>query len=199
VNWMTRAAWVNPGSGIDWVKVAAHNIGQLYVAANAGNAPELIRECRARKPSMPVGIFEDPHWYPATGGTPNGFAEKVSADIERLIPGRGNPVMVDLELLAFGWQQTFVTAYRALHPQRETSVTVAPFQAPVLALPSFAQHGFHVYAQTYYGDMSPADGPAVMQELARCFPPDRLHPFYAGERFPSDARDGAVFTLDRLP
>jgi hypothetical protein len=31
------------------------------------------------------------------------------------------------------------------------------------------------------------------------YPPNMLHPFYDGARLPADARDGCVFTAERIP
>lgn len=91
-------------------------------------------------------------------------------------------------------------SYRSYLPSRPTAVTVAPFQAPVLPIATFVDAGFHCYPQLYYGGMEAADGAAVALELARAgFPADRIHPFYDGAALPEDARDGAVFTMERLP
>ena len=196
MDWAKLGVWVDKGVNVKWAKLDAHNIKTVWFDPTDPGVQGPIADARTK--GFQVGIYMDPHLYDSP--TAAGFAALVSADIARLIPGRGNPVMVDLELLPLDWQAAFVTAYRALRPQRETSVTVAPFQAPVLAVKAFADAGFHIYPQLYGGEMEPFDGAAVVLELARAgFPADRVHPFYDGARLPSDARDGAVFTMERLP
>lgn len=197
MDWNARAAWLYQNDPPDYAKIAAHGVGVVYVDPRSGNAKAVVDDVRAH--GLTPGIYYDPHW---TGGiTAKEQAQVVSDYVQKAkLIRTGEPVMLDIELLSIPWVTEFVKAYRSYLPSRPTAVTVAPFQTPVLPIGAFIGAGFHCYVQTYYGDMSPADGIAAVLELVRAgYPAYKVHPFYAGERLPADARDGAVFTMERLP
>jgi hypothetical protein len=201
VNWDARAAWIYEDTGFSDVapKLTEHQIGAVYVDPRSANIEALIADIRSH--GLVPGIYTDPSWMPQMNGV--GFAQWTSYMLNKYLPrtsGEAPPYMADLEQMSLPWQRTFLAAYRLRQPRRPSSVTVAAFQGPVLALTTMRLLGFHLYPQLYYGDMSSADAAAVVLELVRLgFPADRVHPFYDGVRLPSDARDGCVFTLERIP
>jgi hypothetical protein len=198
VDWTKLGAWVYENNPVDLAKIAKYKIGTVYVDPRSGNAATVTAQLRAA--GVTPGIYFDPHW---DGGnmTPQQHAGVISNYVQHTgLIEPGEPVMLDMEALSIPWVANFLEEYRDHLPERPTAYTNAPFQnqtvVPVNALKTY---GLHWYPQTYYGDMSPADTAAVMLEVARIYPPDMVHPFYDGAHLPADARDGAVFTLERLP
>lgn len=191
------SAWLYENDPPDYQRIAKYGIGTVYLDPRSQNVVSVAADLRNH--NVTPGLYYDPHWNP--GLTTLQQAQKISDYVQKggmIVVGE--PVMLDLELLSIPWMTAFVKSYRSYLPSRPTSVTVAPFQAPVLPIQAFLAAGFDCYPQLYYGDMSPADGAAVTLELVRAgYPADRVHPFYDGARLPTDARDGAIFTLERLP
>lgn len=200
MNWSALAAWLYESDTPDYGKLAAHAIEVVYVDPRSGNAAAVIADLRAH--AVAPGIYTAPSWHPSMDGPM--FALWTSQQLNALLPRAGapeaSPFMADLEGVDVSWQTAFLASYRSYEPARPSSATVAPFQGGLVATGRLAVAGFHLYPQLYYGDMTPADPAGVLLELARQgFPADRLHPFYDGARLPSDARDGCVFTAERLP
>jgi hypothetical protein len=197
MDWNARSAWIYQNDPPDYPKLIRYGVSVVYVDPRSGNAKGVIDEMRGH--GIVPGIYFDPHWNESL--TPKQQAKVISdyVQIAKLIR-LGEPVMLDIELLPIPWVEEFVKSYRSYLPSRPTAVTVASFQAPVIPISAFLSAGFEIYVQLYYGDMSPADGSASCLELVRAgYPPSKVHPFYDGKRFPSDARDGAIFTMERLP
>ena len=184
MDWNRLAAWMYGGDPPDYAKLSAHGIATVYADPNSGNAKAVTADLRTH--GIVPGIYYDPHWY--GGLTVQEQAKKISdfVQVAKLIQP-GEPVMLDLELLSATWVAAFIKAYRSYLPSRPTAYTNGPFQTPVVPVQAILDAGFHWYAQLYYGptpttpDMAPADGAAIILEIARAgFPADRIHPFYDG-------------------
>lgn len=200
MNWSALAAWLYESDTPDYSKLAAHAVEVVYVDPRSSNAAAVIADLRAH--AIAPGIYTVPSWEPSMDGPT--FAKWTSDQLNALLPRAGAPeappFMADLEGVDVAWQTAFLGSYRSYQPARPSSATVAPFQGALIATTYLNGHGFHLYPQLYYGDMSPADPAGVLLEMARQgFPAASLHPFYDGTRLPIDARDGCVFTAERLP
>lgn len=197
MDWTTLAAWLYEQDTPDYTKLSTHGIGVVYLDPRSGNAATVAADLRAH--GLAAGIYYCPSWFP--GPTPQGHAQLVSDYVQKDgIIVTGEPVMLDLEALSPVWVTAFLKSLRSYLPSRPLAYTNAPFQdQTVVPVATLQQYGIHWYPQTYYGDMSPADPAAVLLEVCRIYPPAMVHPFYDGARLPADARDGCVFTLERLP
>lgn len=203
MDWTQLAAWIYRDSTIDLAKIRAHKIGTVYVDPRSSNAATVCGALRFE--GVTPGLYYSPGWF--AGPTPQQHAQKLSDYVQKagIISG-GEPVMVDLELLSPPWVRTFLTSLHAHLPRRPLAYTNCPFQnETVVPVATLAGFGMHWYPQLYYGDtlpdgrLRPADAAAVIAEVARIYPPELVHPFYDGAALPADARDGCVFTLERLP
>jgi hypothetical protein len=200
VNWNARAAWINEGQGLDVDRAHKYGLTILYVSAR-GATKQLIADIQAA--GLIAGLYADPSWTP--GITAPVFAKQASDWLQTFVPrpwpNEAPPFMADIEVHDPAYVTAFLAEYRRWQPARPSSITVEPFQGGLVPTDEIAARGFHLYPQTFYGDMSPADEAGVLLELTRQgFPAAALHPMYAGERFPArDARDGCVFTIERLP
>lgn len=206
MNWDARSAWVYEGTIPDPAKAARHGIEVVYVDPRSANAAAAISTLRAA--GLTPGIYTSPNWEDALGGA--AFADWTNGVLNSLLHRVGAaeapPYMADLEGRDVAWQTAFLDRYRQHQPGRPSSATVAPFQGGYVPTAHLAARGFHLYPQLYYGDPLPdgrlpsADPAGVLLEMARQgFPAAMLHPFYDGAALPSDARDGCVFTLERIP
>jgi hypothetical protein len=197
MDWNALGAWLYEDSVPNFAKLGAHKIKVVYIDPRSGNAAATCSSLRAN--GFTPGIYYVPQWFP--GPTPQEHAKKVSdyVQVQKLVQ-TGEPVMLDLEALSTIWVTAFLKSYRQHLPTRPTAYTNAPFQnETVVPVDVLQQYGLHWYPQMYYGDMSPADPAAVMLEVTRIYPPEMVHPFYDGACIPADARDGCVFTCERIP
>lgn len=171
--------------------------GLIYLDPRSINAAEVIQKLHAN--GKRYGIYYSPGWDSWPG--PLAAARTASKHLSRLgLNGSDQPIMFDLETTNVAWVRRFLAAWRTLRPFRKTAYTNAPFQGGYVPSLALRLARVDVYIQTYYGDMRPADGAAALLEIARQgTPPARLFPFYDGAHIPADARDGCVFTLERIP
>lgn len=205
MNWRDFAAWLDLDQDADLAKCRRHEIKTLYIDPRSRNAKEQVAKIDGG--GLSAGIYVAANWFP--GATPEGFVDRVRAWVRVLIPmtspgatnPRGHPAMLDLEGVTKAWIRDVVAFYRLALPVRETAYTGEPFKdGTVVPLGAMVAAGFHFYPQTYLGDMSPVDTAAPCLDLARWgVPADRIHPFYDGARLPPYYRDGAAFTLGRIP
>lgn len=199
MNWGDLSAWVYQDSIPDTAKAKAHGIAAVFIDPRSSNAEAQIAAIRAA--GLTPGIYTSLSWGPPD---PTSFAKWTSDALNHFLPRNGAPVaapyMADLETTDVRWVETFLSTYRKYQPQRPSAYTNAPFQGGYVPAAALVAARFEVFIQVYYGDMSAADGSAALLEQARHgVPAANLHPFYDGAALPRDARDGCVFTLERLP
>jgi hypothetical protein len=200
MNWRAVMTWIDKDAGVDFAKCRRYGITIILVDARSVNATQVIAEIRAQGLTAALYFATWPQ-YPVDAGA---FAAEVSRVSNILIPRTGPeapPLMLDLEQKSKQWIHDCISTYRRYQPHRPTAFTTEPFQDDTV-IPMHAIHraGIHWYVQLYRGDMSPVDSSAAVLEVCRWgFPADMVHPFYDGARLPADHRDGAVFTLERLP
>lgn len=199
MDFMTKAAWVYANEQPDVAKAQRYGINVIYIDPRSGNHVAEIAAFRGA--GILVGAYFASSWFGTTG---TAFADQASKILNTVLPKgtlpEAPPCMLDLEECPVQWVTDCLVRYRQHQPNRPTSLTDEPFQGGVLPWDEIRNAGLHYYPQLYHGDMSPADGPAVVLEAARYLgDPNRVHPFYAGERWGSDQRDGCYFTLERLP
>lgn len=205
MNWLARTAWIYENTVPDYPTMRAHGIEGLYVDPRSANAAAVIAGLRANG-FLVAGIYVATSWM--SGCSPDAFAAAAAQYAHQLVPQayplatqqEGAPVMLDLEGVTPAWATAAIRSWRKLRPRQETAYTNAPFQGGNVPTMEIVHADLHVYVQLYYGDMRPADPAAALLELARQgVPPQRLHGFYDGACLPSDARDGCVYTLERIP
>jgi hypothetical protein len=200
MDWNARSAWIYENTAPDLAKAAANKITLIYIDPRSYNAATVIAMCRVT--GIDAGIYAVPNWRPEMTGPE--FADWVNGLLQDLLPKtaanvEAAPFMADLEGVTTAWMRAFIRRYRQHQPSRPTSITVAPFQGGLIPTDAIQKAGMHLYPQLYYGPMTPADPSAVLLEMARQgMPANMLHPFYDGAAIPSDARDGAIFTLERI-
>lgn len=205
MRWNDFAAWIDHGEDVDLAKLAGHNIKTIYIDPNSANAAEQIT--KLTNAGVAAGIYVVANWYP--GASPTTFVATVHEFVKRLIPKtyyastqqKGAPVMLDLEQVPYKWIEDVTTLYRQAMPRRETAYTNEAFKdGSVVPIAAMVKAGFHFYPQCYLGDMSAVDTAAACLDLARWgVPADHIHPFYDGSCLPPCYRDGAAFTLGRIP
>lgn len=202
MNWQARSGWIYQGTAWGDVqqKADANAIAVVYVDPRSANAAETVGAIRLD--GATPGIYVAHNWWPNTSTVV--FATMASNYVEDLLQP-DEPVMFDLEPVMTVYAMHLAAEWRKRRQQRPTAVTVAPFQGAYVPVAALVSRGIHVYVQCYYGDtlpdgrLRPADPAAVCLEMAREGNPAFVHPFYDGAALPSDARDGCVFTLERLP
>ena len=202
MDWTAKAAWIYENGVPDFNKLAEHGIKVVYVDPRSANTAEVIKSITDN--GLVAGIYTVPSWQPQMNGL--GFAKWTSYLLNTFLPranGETPPYMADVEgdqLRNAEWVDSFLSTYRNYQPARPSSMTVEPFQGGYVPVKALVAARFHLYPQVYYGDMSPADSAAVVLENVRSgMPADSVHPFYDGAAIPRDARDGAIFTAERLP
>lgn len=202
MNWGARAAWVYENTMPDVAKAKQHSIEVVYIDPRSTNAKAAIASIEGA--GLLAGAYVASGWY---GDAMDGvtFAGRASNLANAVIPRVGTaeapPLMLDLEGRSQSWIAHALVEYRRHQPARPTAVTTEPFKdGTVLPMQGFRDAKVHWYPQLYHGDMSPADHAAVVLDAARWLGDATLvHPFYDGAALPGDARDGAVFTLERIP
>jgi hypothetical protein len=200
VDWGKLGAWIYQDGVPDYAKLARHNIGSLYVDPRSANAAQVLADATAH--GYQAGLYIVAAWAPGMSGAH--FAKYASDHLQRLTPWRypeAPPCMLDLEGVSKDWTAECVTSYRTYQPRRPTSYTNEPWKdGTVVPTDVLKAAGLHWFVQLYYGSMAPADSAAAVLEVCRWgYNPTMVHPFYDGQRLPADARDGCVFTLERLP
>lgn len=198
MDWSVLAAWIYEDDDVDLAKLAAHRIGVVYIDPRSSNAAAVRDKLRAA--GLVCGAYFATDHFP--GLTGQGFALAVSQKLNALLPRGGAPeappAMLDLEGCDAAWQAQCLQTYRSYQPARPTSYTNAPFQGGLLPVAAINTARMPMYVQLYYGGMQPADGAAAVLDAVRAGVAD-VRPFYDGAALPSDARDGCVFTLERIP
>lgn len=191
-----RSAWIYQNSDPDLGQIAKYGVELIYLDPRSSNAAAVIQKLHAA--GVGYGVYYDPSWDGWQG--PLATAKLGSAHLTRLGLNGNEPVMFDLETTDVGWVRRFIAAWRVLRPLRSTQYTQQPFQGGYVPTLALRLARIDVYLQTYYGDMSDADGAAVtLEQTRRGLPPSMCHPFYSGKSLPHDARDGCIFTLELLP
>ena len=195
-----RAAWIyiNTVMTDDLVaKARKYGIKVIYIDVRRTDAKNVISFLTAR--GFIVGAYFASSWTEAGGAA---FADYISAELNALMPRTSgvHPCMLDFEEKPIAWVDAALVRYRQHQPGRPTSLTDEPFQGGVLDWNQIKTAGMPYYPQVYHGDMSLADAAAVVLEAARYYgDPKMVHPFYSGEHFGTDQRDGCYFTLERMP
>lgn len=201
---MNRVAWVQRNAAIsaDLVaKAKKYNIVVIYCDGTSDNILAQITAIRAA--GITPGLYFADSWWPSMAGPV--FADRVSAMLNQFLPKKPGmveapPCMLDIEASTVAWQAMMLTRYRQHQPLRPTSYTDGAFMGGVTNWGALKLANMDYYAQVYYGDMRSADAAAVVLESCRYLgEPNRVHPFYAGEHYGADQRDGAYFTLERMP
>ena len=193
-----RSAWIYPGTVPDKAKCAAHDITTILLDPRDGAAQSTIAKIHAD--GLIAGLYFDPSWYGYP--SPLATARIASGHLKRLgLNASWQPVMFDLETKDVAWVRKFLLAWRVLRPTRSTAYTNAPFQGGYVPSLALKLARVDVYVQLYEGDPPVGIDPAAaLLEIARQgTPASRLYPFYDGASLPSTARDGCVFTLERIP
>lgn len=195
---MNRSAWIYPGTSPDVAKCAANGITTVYLDPRDAQATATIAKLHAS--GIVAGLYFDPSWYGYPG--PLATARLASGHLSRLgLNGSWQPIMFDLETQNVSWVRQFLLAWRVLRPLRATAYTNAPFQGGYVPSLALKLARVDVYIQLYESNPPVGIDPAAaLLEIARQgTPASRLYPFYDGAAFPADARDGCIFTLERLP
>lgn len=200
MNWSALAAWLYENDQLDVAKAKAHGIEVIYIDPRSSNAAEVIAAIRAA--GLTPGAYFATSWW--ENATPAVFAQHVSDLLNATLP-RGSaaeapPAMLDLEAVAYDWAQLAVQSYRTHQPARPTAYTNEPFKdGSVVPLAALMKANLHWYVQLYADGMEPVNAARAMLQTCRLYPPMQVHPFYDGAALPSDAQDGCVFTLERIP
>lgn len=202
MNWSARAAWIYKDTQPDLAKAKKYGVEVIYLDPRASNAAAVRDAIRAS--NLVAGLYVASNWYGANV-IGDAFGRLAATVANRVIPRPPNaeapPLMLDLEGRTKTWMLGALTEYRRYEPARPTAVTTEPFKdGTVLPLAEFRAADVEWYPQLYHGDMSPADPAAVVLDASRWLgDATKVHPFYDGAHFPGDARDGCIFTLERLP
>ncbi|MDE2103112.1 MAG: hypothetical protein KGL39_38055 [Patescibacteria group bacterium] len=199
-DWNTKVAWTyeNWQATADQIaKIKQHRITLIYLDPRAQYVAANIHALHIA--GIGYGIYFDPSWF--NWPSPLATARMASNYLSNLgLNSSDIPIMFDLETPDKSWVRKFTAAWRVLRPLRATSYTQQPFQGDYIPALTLRLARIRLYLQLYYGDMRPAAAAAVVQEQERRgMPPSMVHPFYDGAAIPSDARDGAIFTLERIP
>jgi hypothetical protein len=199
-SWGEKVAWTYEtwqATADEITKIKQHGITLIYLDPRSQFAASNIQALHAA--GIGYGIYFDPGWF--NWPSPLATARKASGFLSQLgLNSSDIPIMFDLETTDTGWVRKFLASWRVLRPLRATAYTQQPFQGGYIPTLALRLARVHVYLQLYYGDMRPAAAAAVIQEQERRgMPPAMVHPFYDGAALPSDARDGAIFTLERIP
>lgn len=200
MNWSGKAAWIYEDATPDLVaKAQRYGLKVVYLdVRRTGHAASIAA---LRNAGIVAGAYFASSWF-ATSAV--AFADEVNVILNGALPkgtaAEAPPCMLDLEECPVQWVNDCLVRYREHQPKRPTALTDEPFQGGVLPWPEIRAAGMHYYPQLYHGDMSPADGAAVVLEACRYLgDPNKVHPFYDGEHWGSDQRDGCYFTLERMP
>lgn len=194
---MAKSAWIYQNTDPDLAAISKHGVDMIWLDPRSTNAAQVIQKLHSA--GVSYGLYYAPSWdnWPS----PRATAKIASAHLKRLgLNSRTQPIMFDLETQDVAWVRKFLLAWRVLRPTRSTAYTNAPFQGGYVPSLALKLARVQVYPQVYYGDMRSADGAAVVLELIRQgTPASMIHPFYDGAAIPADSRDGAIFTLERVP
>jgi N-acetyl-anhydromuramyl-L-alanine amidase AmpD len=215
--------------GVRWDKLRTVTGGPLEAVYFDPRDQRMSRAVRDDGTSrgFAVGLYSDPHWYPAgccwvdQNGRPLidpiAYRKQLDADVNRLLAGAHDPVMLDLEKVQPQWFRIFLwgrpgeIGYRGRNgehsggtrPTRDTAYTNEPFQdGTVVPIQDLIDAQLPWFVQLYYGDMRPAEAWWALKQLVQWgYPVDALRPFYDARNYPADwhpQSGGALFTSNRL-
>lgn len=200
MNWSALAAWLYENDQLDVAKAKAHGIEVIYIDPRSTNAAQVAAAIRAA--GLTPGAYFATSWWPHA--TPAEFAQSVSNLLNHVLPRVGTaeapPCMLDLEAVTYTWCAAAIANYRRHQPLRPTAYTNEPFKdSSIVPIDALIKAKMHWYLQLYAGDMTPVNEARATLQVCRIYPPSMVHPFYDGAALPSDAQDGCVFTLERIP